>query len=99
MSHVLLAEDIRLGRRVALKQMNASADSDALLRLRREALIGASVSHRNLVSIYDIVAAGALPSGRLAGRACRGGGSAQPSDGCRSGRSPAVSHRAHGTSA
>jgi serine/threonine protein kinase len=58
MSHVLLAEDIRLGRRVALKQMNASSDSDALLRLRREALIGASVSHHNLVSIYDIVAAG-----------------------------------------
>jgi hypothetical protein len=58
MSHVVLAEDIRLGRRVALKQMNAGGDSDALLRLRREALIGASVSHPNLVSIYDIVAAG-----------------------------------------
>jgi serine/threonine-protein kinase len=58
MSHVVLAEDMRLGRRVALKQMNASGDSEALLRLRREALIGASVSHSNLVSIYDIVAAG-----------------------------------------
>src|SRR5947209_9888517 len=58
MSHVVLAEDIQLGRKVALKQMNASADSDAMLRLRREALFGASVSHPNLVSIYDIVASG-----------------------------------------
>ncbi len=58
MSHVVLAEDLHLGRRVALKQMNASSDSDAMLRLRREALIGASVSHPNLVSIYDIVASG-----------------------------------------
>jgi eukaryotic-like serine/threonine-protein kinase len=58
MSHVVLAQDILLGRRVALKRMNAGDDTRALLRLRREALIGASVSHPNLVSIYDIVAAG-----------------------------------------
>lgn|GEM_PF-2293629 len=58
MSHVVLAEDVLLRRRVALKRMNASDDTRALLRLRREALIGASVSHPNLVSIYDIVAAG-----------------------------------------
>src|SRR5947209_3599440 len=58
MSHVVLADDRLLARRVALKRMNASDDTQALLRLRREALIGASVSHPNLVSIYDIVAAG-----------------------------------------
>lgn len=58
MSHVVLAQDVLLGRRVALKRMNAGDDTKALLRLRREALIGASVSHPNLVSIYDIVAAG-----------------------------------------
>ncbi|MFL5822615.1 MAG: serine/threonine-protein kinase [Solirubrobacteraceae bacterium] len=57
MAHVVLAEDVLLGRRVALKRMNADDDSGTVLRLRREALIGASVSHPNLVSIYDIVAA------------------------------------------
>jgi eukaryotic-like serine/threonine-protein kinase len=55
MGTVLLAEDGLLGRRVALKRMNAVGDSRGVSRLRREALIGASVSHPNLVSIYDIV--------------------------------------------
>jgi serine/threonine protein kinase len=54
MSTVALAEDTVLGRRVALKRMTAE-DDRGLLRLRREALIGASVSHPNLVSIFDIV--------------------------------------------
>ena len=58
MSHVVLAQDNLLDRPVALKRMNARDDTHALQRLRREALIGASVSHPNLVSIYDIVAAG-----------------------------------------
>jgi eukaryotic-like serine/threonine-protein kinase len=55
MGTVLLAEDELLGRRVALKRMNAGGDARGLSRLRREALVGASVSHSNLVSIYDIV--------------------------------------------
>src|SRR5579875_3892905 len=66
MATVLLAEDQRLGRMVALKQLptldgvvraRSSRESDETLlsRLRREALLGASVSHPNLVSIYDIV--------------------------------------------
>ncbi|MHB8659473.1 MAG: serine/threonine-protein kinase [Solirubrobacteraceae bacterium] len=56
MSTVVLAQDTLLGRQVALKQLNAGDEDDhALLRLRREALIGASLSHPNLVSIYDIV--------------------------------------------
>jgi serine/threonine protein kinase len=55
MATVLLAEDQVLGRQVALKRMIAATDVDGLLRLRREALIGASISHPNLVAIYDIV--------------------------------------------
>jgi eukaryotic-like serine/threonine-protein kinase len=69
MATVLLAEDLRLGRKVALKRLAGAGDplghehgresNRALLsRLRREALLGASVSHPNLVSIYDIVSAG-----------------------------------------
>jgi len=54
-STVLLAEDTLLGRRVALKRVHAADDAVARTRLRREALIGASVSHPNLVSIFDIV--------------------------------------------
>src|SRR5579884_1541663 len=57
MSSVVLAEDTLLGRRVALKRMHAGEDARRLSRLRREALIGASVSHPNLVPIYDIVTA------------------------------------------
>ncbi len=55
MGTVRLALDEVLGRQVALKQMNAGGGDQGLSRLRREALIGASVSHPNLVSIYDIV--------------------------------------------
>ncbi|MBV9309623.1 MAG: protein kinase [Solirubrobacterales bacterium] len=57
MATVVLAEDTLLGREVALKQLAAQADVRALLRLRREALIGASLSHPNLVSIYDVLTA------------------------------------------
>ena len=55
MASVVLAEDTVLGRRVALKRMHASADDRGPSRLRREALIGASVSHPNLVSVYDVI--------------------------------------------
>ncbi len=55
MATVLLGEDELLGRQVALKRITAQGDARGLSRLRREALIGASVSHPNLVSIYDIV--------------------------------------------
>ena len=54
-STVLLAEDTLLGRPVALKRIHASGDVAARSRLRREALIGASLSHPNLVSIFDII--------------------------------------------
>lgn len=66
MATVLLAEDLRLGRKVALKRLagddgplrhghERESNRMRLSRLRREALLGASVSHPNLVSIYDIV--------------------------------------------
>lgn len=66
MATVLLAEDLRLGRKVALKRLAGDdgpqwhghareSNRARLSRLRREALLGASVSHPNLVSIYDIV--------------------------------------------
>ena len=56
MASVVLAEDTVLGRQVALKRMHpTAADPRGLLRLRREALVGASMSHPNLVSIYDVI--------------------------------------------
>lgn len=44
-----------LGRLVALKRVYAPDDIAARSRLRREAVIGASLSHPNLVSIFDIL--------------------------------------------
>jgi serine/threonine protein kinase len=55
MATVDLAEDTLLGRRVALKRMTGEADVAGLTRLRREALVGASFSHTNLVSVYDVL--------------------------------------------
>ena len=54
MATVDLAEDSRLGREVALKRFTGAAD-DGASRLRREALAGASISHPNLVSVFDAV--------------------------------------------
>ena len=55
MAVVVLAEDMTLGRLVALKRVHASGDGRGRSRVRREALVGASVSHPNLVSVYDVV--------------------------------------------
>ena len=55
MATVDLAEDTVLGRRVALKRMSGEVDVPGLTRLRREALVGASFSHTNLVSVYDVL--------------------------------------------
>lgn len=54
MAEVTLAEDTVLGRLVALKRLRSAGDPDALARLRREALVGASLSQPNLVSVYDV---------------------------------------------
>src|SRR3954454_991178 len=55
MAAVLLAEDERLGRPVAIKRLHAEAPEDTARRFRREAKLGASLNHPNLISVYDIV--------------------------------------------
>src|SRR6476469_3650008 len=58
---VLLATDLRLERRVAVKRLNLAGDSEeAAERLRREARLGASFDHPHLVAIYDAVAENGL---------------------------------------
>ncbi len=53
---VVLAEDATLGRLVALKRVHPLGDAGRHSRVRREALIGAGLSHPNLVSVYDVLA-------------------------------------------
>jgi hypothetical protein len=55
MATVLLAEDERLGRKVAVKRLHAESPEDTAHRFRREARLGASLNHPNLVAVYDIV--------------------------------------------
>jgi serine/threonine protein kinase len=55
MATVLLAEDERLGRQVAIKRLHADSPEDTARRFRREAKLGASLNHPNLISVYDIV--------------------------------------------
>jgi tetratricopeptide (TPR) repeat protein/predicted Ser/Thr protein kinase len=56
MATVFLAEDERLGRKVAVKRLHADSPEDAALRFDREAKVGASLSHPNLVTVFDTVA-------------------------------------------
>jgi serine/threonine-protein kinase len=58
MATVTLAEDTKLGRLVALKRVHATAGGRGPIRLRREALVGASLNHPNLVSVYDVILEG-----------------------------------------
>src|SRR5215213_6080204 len=53
MASVLLCEDERLGRRVAVKRLHADSAVDVELRFKREAKLGASLNHPNLVSVFD----------------------------------------------
>jgi eukaryotic-like serine/threonine-protein kinase len=55
MANVYLAEDEELGRRVAVKILNERYANDELFieRFNREAKSAASLSHPNIVSIYD----------------------------------------------
>jgi serine/threonine protein kinase len=54
MARVTLAEDTLLGRLVALKRVYASGDPQGALQLKREAMVGASLNHPHLVSVYDV---------------------------------------------
>ena len=56
MATVYLAEDERLGRKVAVKRMHSDSPEDAAQRFEREAKVGASLSHPNLVTVFDTVA-------------------------------------------
>ena len=55
MATVYLAEDQELGRRIAIKIMNAkhASDKQFVERFRREASSAAGLSHPNIVQIYD----------------------------------------------
>src|SRR3954465_15509703 len=54
MATVYLAEDQRLGRKVAVKRLHAESPDDAARRFEREAKLGASLNHPNIVAVYDI---------------------------------------------
>src|SRR3954471_4769670 len=56
MATVWLAEDERLGRDVAIKQLRTDAPEESLTRFRREARLGATLNHPNFVSVYDTIA-------------------------------------------
>src|SRR5436853_4342150 len=56
MATVFLAEDERLGRKVAVKRLHSDSPDDAAQRFEREAKVGASLSHPNLVTVFDTVA-------------------------------------------
>ena len=56
MAEVFRAEDLRLGRAVAVKMVRADAAADPALphRLEREAAAAARLSHPNVVSVFDV---------------------------------------------
>ena len=55
MGSVYLAEQVSIGRKVALKvlQGNYASDDEFIGRFRREARLAASLNHRNIVTVYD----------------------------------------------
>jgi eukaryotic-like serine/threonine-protein kinase len=56
MAQVLLCEDEKLGRLVAVKRLHAESADDVERRFLREARLGAALNHPNLVSVFDTVA-------------------------------------------
>jgi eukaryotic-like serine/threonine-protein kinase len=55
MATVFLAEDCVLGRDVAIKRLHTEGSEADVRRFRREARLGASLTHPNLVTIFDTV--------------------------------------------
>ncbi len=66
MGQVYLAEDQKLGRRVALKILLSEfvTDGDRLSRFKREAQTAAQISHPNVMAIYDLDTVKHEPSGQ-----------------------------------
>jgi eukaryotic-like serine/threonine-protein kinase len=58
MAVVVLAQDERLGREVALKRMHPDVGPDVARRFDREAKVGASLNHPNVVKVFDVVTEG-----------------------------------------
>ncbi len=56
MGEVVLADDLRIGRKVAIKRMRhvASADNDAAARFLREATIQARLEHPAIVPVHEV---------------------------------------------
>jgi serine/threonine-protein kinase len=56
MGEVWLAEDTRLGRKVALKLLPAefTADSERVRRFTQEAKAASALNHPNIISVHDI---------------------------------------------
>src|SRR4051812_48212561 len=56
MAAVYLAHDETLDRQVAVKRLHTDSPDDAARRFAREAKLGASLNHPNLVWVFDAVA-------------------------------------------
>src|SRR5947209_8096512 len=61
MGEVYLAEDVRLGRKVALKLLSPlyTADTDSTRRFEQEARAASALNHPNIIIVYDITCDGA----------------------------------------
>jgi len=55
MAVVYLAQDERLDREVAVKRLHSESSEDVEIRFVREAKLGASLNHPNLVWVFDIL--------------------------------------------
>jgi serine/threonine-protein kinase len=95
MAKVVLAEDRELGRRVAVKILDERLAADASFRARfaREARAAASLSHPNVVGVFDVGEADGLPfivmehvEGRTLEERLRREGALPPEEVCRIGR-------------
>jgi serine/threonine-protein kinase len=95
MSTVVLAQDGELGRRVAVKLLDETLATDESFRTRfaREARAAASLSHENVVGVFDVGEAEGRPyivmehvAGRTLDDRLREEGALPPADVCRIGR-------------
>jgi eukaryotic-like serine/threonine-protein kinase len=55
MASVFLAEDCELGRMVAIKRLHPESPAEIAPRFRREMRVAASLSHPNIVTLYDAI--------------------------------------------